>query len=207
MAVAITSFVILKEFVVGQDFWIADDWNQRIQVFSTATFHFIRSISLGEFKPVAICLNLNGLIFVTTEQHVVLIINQEGNVVKTFGSPGGNLGQFNKLVGIACNTRNEILVADYGNHRIQVFSKDGQFLHKFGDKYEKANQLFGPIGIYIDKSDNVFVADFLDNKIDIFNSKGVLIQAITLYKPVHLCLVGKNLVAIGNYDSIKVFSN
>jgi len=42
--------------------------------------------------------------------------------------------QFSNPHGVACNSRGDIIVVEYGNHRVQVFNKAGVFLFKFGSQ-------------------------------------------------------------------------
>jgi len=59
-----------------------------------------------------------------------------------FGSYGSSNGQFNGPWSVACNSRGEIVVADYSNHRIQVFDRNGKFLFKFGSNGNGNGNLF-----------------------------------------------------------------
>jgi len=54
------------------------------------------------------------------------------NPVLQFGSPGSGDGQFGNPFGVACNSRGDIVVVEYGNHLVQGFDKAGRFLFKFG---------------------------------------------------------------------------
>ena len=52
--------------------------------------------------------------------------------VRRFGSQGVGDGQFYNPYSVTCNSRGEIVVADYLSHRIQVFDRNGKFLFKVG---------------------------------------------------------------------------
>jgi len=62
--------------------------------------------------------------------------------VSRFGSKGARDGEFDDPSSVACNSRGEIVVADFNNHRIQVFDRDGKFLFKFGSEGQEDGQFF-----------------------------------------------------------------
>ena len=57
-------------------------------------------------------------------------------MVKTWGSKGDILGQFNEPTGIVVSDT-EVFVSDSRNHRIQVFDFDGTPLRQFGENILK----------------------------------------------------------------------
>ena len=68
------------------------------------------------------------------------------NSVLQFGSGGSGEGQFSYPYGVACNSRGDIIVVDYGNHRVQVFDKAGKFLFKLGSNGNGNGQFFRSLG-------------------------------------------------------------
>jgi DNA-binding beta-propeller fold protein YncE len=56
--------------------------------------------------------------------------DNQGNWVKSWGTPGTGPGQFNTPHSIAVDAQGEVFVADRGNRRIQVFDGDGKFLRQ-----------------------------------------------------------------------------
>jgi len=66
------------------------------------------------------------------------------NPVLQFGSSGAEDGQFSDPFGVACNSRRDIIVADYGNNRVQVFDKAGKFLFNSG-QMERKWAVFPPL--------------------------------------------------------------
>jgi len=96
--------------------------------------------------------------------------------VRRFGSQGTSDGQFQYPSSVVCNSRGEIIVADYGNHRIQVFDRDGKFLLKFGSG-RGDNQFNSPCGVTVDQRNNqIVVADTNNHRIQVFNEKGTFLQ-------------------------------
>jgi DNA-binding beta-propeller fold protein YncE len=47
-------------------------------------------------------------------------------VIKSFGSEGTKNGQLDRPRGIAVDSEDKIIVAEYGNHRIQIFNTNGE---------------------------------------------------------------------------------
>ena len=52
----------------------------------------------------------------------------DGKFVKSWGSPGGQLGQFARIRAMCLGPDRNLYVADSCNHRIQVFTTDGEFV-------------------------------------------------------------------------------
>ena len=52
-------------------------------------------------------------------------VSKEGKWLASFGTPGGEPGQFNTLHSIASDAADRIYVADRGNRRIQVLDTEG----------------------------------------------------------------------------------
>ena len=78
---------------------------------------------------------------------------------------------------MACNSRGEIVVADFANHRIQVLDRNGKFLFKFGSNGNGNGQLSGPSGVTVDQRNNqIVVADSSNHRIQIFDEKGTFLR-------------------------------
>jgi DNA-binding beta-propeller fold protein YncE len=58
----------------------------------------------------------------------VVKVDKHGDWVKSWGSRGGEPGQFNLPHNIGVDKQNNVYVADRSNNRIQVFDSDGQYL-------------------------------------------------------------------------------
>lgn len=70
-----------------------------------------------------------------------------GKLIKTWGQPGANPGQFNIVHNICADGEGWLYVADRENHRVQVFDGNG--------KYEAQwNNLHRPCGLFMDASPN-----------------------------------------------------
>lgn len=197
-----------RGFIIKDSVWIADRLRHVIHVLNSDTLDIIRSISLGIFYPLAICCtSSNDSIFVTTDENIVLILNQEGSIIKQFGSFGNGNGQFRNARGICCNSRNEILITDSDNDRIQIFSQEGTFLRTFGSKGQGPNQFNFPHKISTDQEDNIFVADYMNDRISIFDRDGTPIQSVSVNGPHDLCLTERRMIVTTGGHSVVTFIN
>jgi DNA-binding beta-propeller fold protein YncE len=70
----------------------------------------------------------------------------------SWGSPGGEAGQFRIPHGIAIDQRGVLFVADRENSRLQLFSQDGEFIEQWTD-------VARPQQIAFDRHGHVYVAE------------------------------------------------
>jgi DNA-binding beta-propeller fold protein YncE len=76
-----------------------------------------------------------------------------GELLRSWGEPGAEPGQFRVPHGIAVTVDGEVLVADRENDRIQVFDPDGVFLREWLDVQR-------PTNIAIDVNGWIYVSEF-----------------------------------------------
>ena len=88
-----------------------------------------------------------------------------------FGSKGVHEEQFQSPWSVACNSRGDIVVADFNNHRIQVFDRNGKFLFKFGSKGKGKGQFDCPCNVTVDQRNQIVVVDTDNHRIQIFDEK------------------------------------
>lgn len=59
----------------------------------------------------------------------ILEFNNNGTLIRAWGSSGSGPGQFNNPIGITLDyTRGYVYVTDTGNDRVQKFTSDGKFI-------------------------------------------------------------------------------
>ncbi len=95
----------------------------------------------------------------------------------TFGSKGQDNGEFNSPLGVAVDSKDRIIVADYNNHRIQIFDSDGNFVSSFGSKGSADGKFDSPSGVAVDSKDRIIVADYNNHRIQIFDSDGNFVSS------------------------------
>jgi len=118
----------------------------------------------------------------------------DGELISSFGKPGGNPGEFRLPHSIAIGDNGFLYVVDRENDRIQLFEPDGKVVAVWEDV------VYRPQGIAIDGNGNIFVIE-LGYKL--FNTirKPVSVQPrarVTILSP-----DGKVISRIGESDEIK----
>ena len=73
----------------------------------------------------------------------------DGRLLRSWGEPGTDPGQFNIPHNIACDTEGWVYVADRENHRVQVFDGNGRFETQWINMHR-------PSGLYRDPRDGRF---------------------------------------------------
>lgn len=152
--------------------YVADFYNQRIQVFSTSgAFQF--SFPKGErIRPAALDIDSSGNVYVAdVNSQSIKIYSPKGELIREIGGPGTGNGQFNFPNGIAVNQNGtEIYVSDSQNNRVQVFDGQGEFLRMIQPK----DAMGLPKGIALADDGRLYVTDALLHKVYIFDQKGIL---------------------------------
>lgn len=134
--------------------WVADNGNNRIQVFNSS-YEFI--IKFGSFCNIS---NGSGC------------VDPDGTGPLALGD-----GQFNGPRGIAFDNYGNSYVVDTGNYRIQKFDSEGHFILKWGS-YGNSGGGFFLSPRYLDISnDRVFVTDRSRNIVQVFDLNGVFLTS------------------------------
>ncbi|MBE9516495.1 MAG: NHL repeat-containing protein [Proteobacteria bacterium] len=101
----------------------------------------------------------------------VVIFNNKGKSIKTFGSSGSKPGQFNGPMGVTVDGRGNIYVADKNNNRIQVFDNRGKYLRLI--KTGSASNPVKPVDVAISKdARRLYVTDNHGHHIIVYSQKG-----------------------------------
>lgn len=178
--------------IAGDELYVADYWNDRIQVFGLdGTPHGAvgqPDAGPGEFNaPGGVAIAPNGDLFVADFYNQrIQHLRADGSFVKQWGKagePGIWAGQFIYPTDVALGDDGTLYVADGYADRVQVFSRDGSFLRKWGGPF--AINIFGPFNgwfatvtsVDIGPQGNVFVADFYNNRIQKFAPDGTFLTA------------------------------
>lgn len=93
----------------------------------------------------------------------IVIYDENGALINSFGKYGIDEGQFYEPDGVAVNAKNDIIVADTMNHRIQIFTSAGDVSQVMGTNDPNAtNNLFEhPHGVVVDLTGRLIVANRL----------------------------------------------
>jgi len=123
--------------------FVEDTWNHRIAAFTSDGKPLrqwgkyfngqenpaaLRQHTSEFYGPRGIAIGPNGLLYITdTGNSRILVFDQNGKFVRTFGSFGMGDGQMDNPVGIAACADGTIAVADANNARVLLFAADGQY--------------------------------------------------------------------------------
>ena len=78
--------------------------------------------------------------------------------------------------GIACNSRGEMIVSEYGGHKVSIFDFRRQKIRTLGSHGDNPDQMIRPAGIAVDNTDNIYLSS--DHKLQKFTSSGELIKCV-----------------------------
>ena len=157
--------------------YIADAFNNRIQVFSSSGqfLHSWGSTGSGsaQFRyPTGIALSVTGEIFVLdTGNHRIQVFTELGHYNREWGRKGNDSDALLDPRGIAVDDK-FVYVSDTGNNRVKVFSHKGVLHSVIGRYGTDVGQLNAPIGIATDGNGHFFVSDSQNSRIQKFSSDG-----------------------------------
>ena len=92
-----------------ESLFVADNHNKRIQVFD-ANYHHTRSIHTFGYRPRDICCTDKGHIAISTNEDMILILDQQGNLLRKVELLEMHKNKLISNAGICVNSRGEILV-------------------------------------------------------------------------------------------------
>jgi DNA-binding beta-propeller fold protein YncE len=153
-------------------------------------------------RPTGVSISPNGEIYVSDGYGNARIhkFNADGELLMSWGEPGGELGQFRLPHSVHVDKRSQVWVADRENHRIQVFNSEGKFLRQWTD-------FIRPTGVFIGNDDIVYVSE-LSNRVGVFTIDGKLLArwgntAVTREEALFL---SPHAIAVDSHGSIYVGS-
>ena len=143
-----------------------------------------KTIDSLHLKPSDVSIGLNDQIVVldwSQDSRRVVILNKEGELIKSFGSYGSKDGQFNDPYGVDVDEEGRIIVCDTYNHRIQVFDRDGSFLRSFGSFGSSEGQFIEPCCGVVDRDGNIVISDTWNHRIQVMDIEGNFIRCFGTY--------------------------
>jgi ABC-type Fe3+ transport system permease subunit/sugar lactone lactonase YvrE len=101
-----------------------------------------------------------------------------GGVVRSWGGFGTNAGQLTFPRAVAANSRDEIVVSEYGLvERVQCFTPGGtNLLRTFGHAGTEPGEFNRPEGLALDAQDRIYVADSCNHRIQVFTWEGTFLR-------------------------------
>ena len=107
----------------------------------------------------------------TASDHKLHKFNRQGEVVKSVGKRGGNVGEFDYPWGVRYHNHH-VYVCDSGNGRVQVFDSNLNFVRSFGTHGDSPVQLKLPWDIDFDSQGNIYVVDYNEHQVLVFSEDG-----------------------------------
>ena len=108
---------------------------------------------------------------ILTSSYCISVLSQNGTILRSFGTRGSGLGQFECLMGVAVDDEGNILVADRDNHHIQKFTNDGQFLASVGTEGTGPLQFNSPTDIAFNvHNKQLYVVDSGNHRVQVLNA-------------------------------------
>jgi DNA-binding beta-propeller fold protein YncE len=159
--------------------WVTDIGHHRVMKFDPSG-KMLLSLGTGkpgtgtdEFdRPTDIAFGANGDVFVSDGygNSRVLKFSVAGRLLKTWGTRGKELGEFNLPHAIIMDSKGRLLVGDRENKRIQLFDAEGKALGQWTG--------FAPYGLAINSDGQVFVADAVAHQVLRLDADGKVVQRI-----------------------------
>ena len=103
-------------------------------------------------------------------------LDENGSLIRSFGSRGTGNGQFTDPVELAIGSNNRIYVADRNNHRIQILERNGTFVKTFGTNGTGDGQFNKPRGLAISSDNKVYVSEDGNHRVQVFDVNGTFLR-------------------------------
>ncbi|NQT50553.1 hypothetical protein HQ576_00795, partial [bacterium] len=118
-------------------------------------------------------------LFVTdvTGHRVLVLDRNSGKVLRTFGSKGGEPGQFRLPNAIAADAEGNLYVSDAFNYRLQKLNRDGKPLLVKGEQGNSFGSFARPRGIAVGPDGVIYVVETQFELVQMFNQQGKVLMA------------------------------
>ncbi len=145
---------------------------ERVQRFTWRGTNFLNGFGVGGDKPgefdrvEGLCIGPDDLVYCADScNHRIQVFTPEGKLVRTFGKPGGGLGELSYPYDVRVDAAGNVFVCEFGNSRIQVFDKHGVPVEIIGGVGGSPGRFNNPWSICLDTSGNLYVADALNHRV------------------------------------------
>ncbi|HRK30530.1 MAG TPA: hypothetical protein PLD59_05580 [Tepidisphaeraceae bacterium] len=130
-------------------------------------------------KPVGVSVGPDGNIYVPdTHYQRIMVYSPDGHLLRQWGAPGKEDGQFIFPTDVAFDDRGRVYVSEYGDHdRIQIFDMQGNYLAQFGQFGDGEAAFSRPQSIAI-VGDTVYLADSCNHRIGVWKTDGRFVKNI-----------------------------
>ncbi len=183
--------------VVGDEVFVADSRNGRIQVFDFDG-RLKRLFGTPGSGPGQLGRPMNlkaydGRLYVAEYfNDRIQVFGLDGRSQRIIGGPGNGPGQFSAPGGVAVAPNGDLLVADFYNQRVQRLGADGTPVRQWGETGKigiRASAFNYPTDVAVGPDGTLFVADGYNDRIQVFAPDGALLRkwggpfAINIFGP------------------------
>ena len=102
----------------------------------------------------------------------VLLFDQSGNLLKSWGGPGTEPGDFGRIRALALGPDGLLYVCDCTDHRIQVFSREGELVRCWGQPGSEPGMLSYPSDLAFNRRGDLYVVERGNNRVQKFTKEG-----------------------------------
>ncbi len=170
--------------IAGDDVFVADSRNGRIQVFDQDG-HFRRQFGapgegLGKLgRPMNLTIHGDEVYVPEYFNDQIQVFSLDGRPKRIIGQAGAGRGEFNAPGGVAVGPNGDLFVADFYNQRVQQLRVDGTFVRQWGatGKVGHGAEYFTyPTDVALARDGRLYVADGYGNRIEVFDSAGAFVS-------------------------------
>lgn len=136
----------------------------------------------------------NEALVACSSENKIKIIDNEGNIIREWGSSGDGNGQFTYFRQVVIDGQT-VFIVDHSNHRIQKMSLDGDFLLKWGESVS----LNYPWGITIFKN---MVVVSSDRRLQFFAKDGTFIKSWGFNSFLYEIASDENYIYVGSGNTV-----
>jgi len=141
----------------------------------THLFNITKAGSVELLLPTDVEVYQSRVYIVDSGNHRVVVLDEDGKHLFTFGRQGKGNGEFQDPVGLGVGHNGQIYIADSGNNRIQIFNSRGQFKRLFNMR--SGNIPVRPIDVASDpRTGNLYVTGNNNHKLMVYSQGGRLIR-------------------------------
>ena len=178
---------------------VCDREGDNIKIFSQ-DLRLLRTVPCSH-SPSFVTSNRKGEIFVCNNSGFTRVLDSNGQFIRNLGQlNGGSPIRVDGPRGICCNSRDEVVLADYPND--QILLMDERLVHACKRDTKLVPPLWGPRGVCVDQEDNIIASDGIRNRLVIFDRNGQFMRQQNLssrerfHDPYALCVIENNIIVV-----------
>ncbi len=158
--------------------FVADPLRQQIVVFGPDDRYVTAYDVPQPCRPVDVALHGNELYVLDNDDtcQIVVLERTSGDVLRTFGGPGGEPGQFKIPNSLCISPDGYVYVADTHNYRIQKLTLTGEAVWTVGVPGYRLGQFGRPRGIRVGPDGIIYVVDGATELVQMFDAESEILM-------------------------------